>query len=91
MAPPFQPPQFIAHTVRDIPRSCIREFFEVVQNQAGVISLGVGEPDFVTPEHIWRAAFDACAAGQTKDSPNAGLQELRELLSQHLERLDGVR
>jgi aminotransferase len=57
MAPPVQPKSFVARHVLAIPRSGIREFFDVVQNQSDVISLGVGEPDFVTPWHIREARF----------------------------------
>ena len=49
MGTPFQPEKFIATNVRAIPRSGIRDFFEIVQGMKDVISLGVGEPDFVTP------------------------------------------
>jgi aminotransferase len=47
----------IARNVAAIPRSGIRDFFELVQGREGVISLGVGEPDFVTPWHIREAAI----------------------------------
>ena len=57
MATPFQPQDFIARSVAGIPRSGIREFFDIVQSQKDVISLGVGEPDFVTPWHIREAAI----------------------------------
>src|SRR5215212_6192165 len=84
MAPPFQSNQFIARTVRDIPRSGIREFFEIVQNQSGVISLGVGEPDFVTPWHIREAAIYALERGKTGYTSNLGLLKLREAIAAHL-------
>lgn len=77
--------------VRDIPPSGIQKFLEIINSMPDVLSLGVGEPDFVTPAHIRQAAFDATMAGDTKYSPNAGLWELRELLAAHLERLYGVR
>jgi aminotransferase len=91
MAPPFQSTQFIARTVRDIPRSGIREFFEVVQNQAGVISLGVGEPDFVTPWHIREAAIYALERGRTSYTSNLGLLKLREAISASTERNFGIK
>ena len=47
----------IADHVRDIPRSGIRDFFEIVQSSTDVISLGIGEPDFATPWHIREAAI----------------------------------
>jgi aminotransferase len=86
MASHFQPQKFIAANVRDIPRSGIREFFELVQNTAGVISLGVGEPDFVTPWHIREAAIYALERGKTSYTSNLGLLRLREAISAHLEK-----
>ncbi len=56
-----------------------------------VISLGVGEPDFVTPERFSQAAFEAVRRGETHYTSNYGLPELREAISDHLERLYGVR
>lgn len=81
----------LCQRVRDIPPSGIQKFLDIINSMPDVLSLGVGEPDFVTPLHIREAAYQACLAGQTKYSPNAGLTELRELLSAHLERLYGVR
>lgn len=77
--------QFIADHVRSIPRSGIREFFDLVQNQSGVISLGVGEPDFVTPWHIREAAIYALERGRTSYTSNLGLLKLREAISAHLQ------
>ncbi len=86
----FQSEQFIARHVREIPRSGIREFFELVQNTTGVISLGVGEPDFVTPWHIREAAIYALERGRTSYTSNLGLLKLREAISAHLEQHFGV-
>jgi aminotransferase len=85
MAPPFQPQRFIARTVSGLPRSGIREFFDLVQSQADVISLGVGEPDFVTPWHIREAAIYAMERGRTTYTSNLGLLKLREAIAAHLE------
>src|SRR6266550_7043630 len=85
MAAPFQPQQFIARHVRDIPRSGIREFFDIVQAMPDVISLGVGEPDFVTPWHIREAAIYALERGKTSYTSNLGLLKLREAIATHLE------
>ena len=57
----------------------------------GVISLGVGEPDFVTPERYSRAAFEAVESGETHYTSNYGLHPLREAIADHLQRLYGVR
>ncbi|MSU20956.1 MAG: aminotransferase class I/II-fold pyridoxal phosphate-dependent enzyme [Pedosphaera sp.] len=90
MASPFQAKQFIAHHVRDIPRSGIREFFDIVQNRADVISLGVGEPDFVTPWHIREAAIYALERGKTSYTSNLGLLKLRQAISTHLKKSFGI-
>lgn len=84
-----QPPdikQFIAKHVNAIPRSGIREFFDIVQNTKGVISLGVGEPDFVTPWHIREAAIYALERGRTTYTSNLGLLKLREAIANTVER-----
>jgi len=84
-------PEFISDRVRNLPASGIRRFFELISNMDGVISLGVGEPDFVTPERFSKAAFDAVAEGETHYTSNYGIPALREAVADHLERLYGVR
>ena len=84
-------PEFISDRVRTLPASGIRRFFELIANMDGVISLGVGEPDFVTPERFSRAAFDAVSGGATHYTSNYGIPELREAVADHLERLYDVR
>jgi len=78
------PTGFIADHVRDIPRSGIRDFFEIVQSMQGVISLGIGEPDFVTPWHIREAAIYALERGKTGYTSNLGLLRLREAISEYV-------
>ena len=73
--------KFIADNVRAIPRSGIRDFFDIVQGMKDVISLGVGEPDFVTPWHIREAAIYALERGKTGYTSNLGLLKLREAIS----------
>ena len=73
--------KFIANNVRAIPRSGIRDFFDIVQGMKDVISLGVGEPDFVTPWHIREAAIYALERGKTGYTSNLGLLKLREAIS----------
>ena len=90
MAPPFQAQSFVADHVRGIPRSGIREFFDLVQSTAGVISLGVGEPDFVTPWHIREAAIYALERGKTSYTSNLGLLRLREAISANVEKNFGI-
>ena len=77
--------------VESISASGIRRFFELIANMDGCISLGVGEPDFVTPERYTRAAFEAVRRGETHYTSNYGLPELREAIADHLQRLYGVR
>ena len=85
MATSFQPDQYIAGTVRNISRSGIRDFFDIVQGMKDVISLGVGEPDFVTPWHIREAAIYALERGHTSYTSNLGLPKLRAAIAAHLE------
>jgi aminotransferase len=77
----FDPNQSIARHVRAIPRSGIRDFFDIVQGMKDVISLGVGEPDFVTPWHIREAAIYALERGKTSYTSNLGLLKLREAIA----------
>src|ERR1043166_3863754 len=77
MGQPFQPEKFIAANVRAIPRSGIRDFFELVQGMKDVISLGVGEPDFVTPWHIREAAIYALEKGRTSYRSEEHTSELQ--------------
>jgi aminotransferase len=76
----------IARHVQGIPRSGIRDFFEVVQSMSGVISLGIGEPDFVTPWHIREAAVYSLERGHTGYTSNLGLLKLRELIAGYVAR-----
>ncbi|HOW68649.1 MAG TPA: aminotransferase class I/II-fold pyridoxal phosphate-dependent enzyme [Candidatus Paceibacterota bacterium] len=87
---PFHPEAFVARHVRAIPRSGIRDFFDIVQGMQGVISLGVGEPDFVTPWHIREAAIFALERGRTSYTANLGLPKLREAISNQVARHFGV-
>src|SRR3954447_5237918 len=84
MSVPFAPEKFIASNVRAIPRSGIRDFFDIVQGMRDVISLGVGEPDFVTPWHIREAAIYALERGKTSYTANLGLLKLREAIAASL-------
>jgi aminotransferase len=76
----------IADQVRNIPRSGIRDFFELVQGRDDVISLGVGEPDFSAPWHIREAAIFSLEKGQTSYTSNLGLLSLRESISTYVEK-----
>jgi len=74
----------IARNVASIPRSGIRDFFDLVQGRNDVISLGVGEPDFVTPWHIREAAIYSLEKGQTTYTSNLGLLSLRKAISRYV-------
>ncbi len=80
----------VARHVRSIPRSGIRDFFEVVQSMAGVISLGIGEPDFVTPWHIREAAVYSLERGHTGYTSNLGLPKLREAITRYVGKHFGI-
>ena len=70
----------------NIKPSGIRKFFDLLQERKDVISLTVGEPDFVTPWHIRHAGIEALENGRTYYTSNRGLSELREEISKYLNR-----
>lgn len=76
--------------VRDLPPSGIRRFFDLVAETKGVISLGVGEPDFVTPWHIREACIYSLEKGYTMYTSNGGLLELRQAIARHLAETYGL-
>jgi aminotransferase len=78
--------RFIAKHVVNLPKSGIRDFFEVVAKMKDVISLGIGEPDFDTPWHIREAAIYALEKGKTHYTSNLGLIELRRAISKYVEK-----
>ncbi len=78
--------RFIASHVVDLPKSGIRDFFEIDAKMKNVISLGIGEPDFDTPWHIREAAIYALEKGKTHYTSNLGLIELRRAISRYVER-----
>jgi len=77
--------------VARIPASGIRRFFDLIAGVEGVISLGVGEPDFITPERFRRAAVESIQDGRTKYTSNYGILPLREAIAEHTTKLRGVR
>jgi aminotransferase len=76
----------IAAHLQNIPRSGIRDFFEIVSSRKDVISLGIGEPDFVTPWHIREAAIYALERGATSYTPNLGTLKLRRSIANYVSR-----
>ena len=82
--------EFLNDTVRTMPPSGIRRFFDMLAEMKDVISLTIGEPDFTTPEVITRAAIASLEAGETHYTANGGMLELRELIAANLRDRYGV-
>lgn len=82
--------QFVADHVVGLPRSGIRDFFAIVAAMPQAISLGIGEPDFVTPWHIREAAIFALEKGKTSYTDNLGLIRLRREINTYVENHFGV-
>jgi len=80
------PREFVARHVRDIPRSGIRDFFDIVSTMKDIISLGIGEPDFDTPWHVRESTFFALERGATHYTSNLGLLELRKELAGYVKK-----
>lgn len=80
----------VAERVQAVPGSGIRRFFDIIASMDHVISLGVGEPDFVTPWPISEAGIRAIEQGHTHYTSNLGLVELREAISTDQERRYGI-
>lgn len=83
--PTFDTTRFIARHVAGLRRSGIRDFFELVAKTDGVISLGIGEPDFDTPQPIRDAVKTAMDTGKTHYTSNLGIPELRKEISRYVE------
>lgn len=75
---------FVSDRAQGIPPSGIRKFFDLALTMDGVISLGVGEPDFRTPWNICESSIYSVEQGTTSYTPNRGLQSLRDALSRYL-------
>jgi aminotransferase len=75
---------YVCQNVADLPPSGIRKFFDLVATMEGAISLGVGEPDYVTPWHIREAAIYSMEKGYTMYTSNSGTPELRAAVSAYL-------
>ncbi|MEK3881823.1 aminotransferase class I/II-fold pyridoxal phosphate-dependent enzyme [Paenibacillus sp. PL2-23] len=75
---------YLSPLVRGIKPSGIRRFFDLVSSRKDIITLGVGEPDFVTPWHVREAAVYALETGKTQYTSNAGMPELRGAIGQYL-------
>lgn len=80
----------IARRVAAVPPSGIRKFFDIAATMQNVISLGIGEPDFVTPDVIRQAGVDSLARGETRYTSNSGILELRRAIVAKWAQLYGV-
>ncbi|MBN1200500.1 MAG: aminotransferase class I/II-fold pyridoxal phosphate-dependent enzyme [Anaerolineae bacterium] len=81
---------FISRRVKSIPPSGIRKFFDISATMDDVISLGIGEPDFVTPQPILQAGMRALEQGETHYTSNSGTVEIRRAISDYLKRLYAI-
>src|SRR6266496_6151474 len=82
--------EVLSERVRRVKPSGIRKFFDIINTMPDVISLGVGEPDFVTPEHIRQAGIQSIIDGHTRYTSNYGTIALREEIAAMLERRYGL-
>lgn len=85
-----QTSKYLSHQVQAIQPSGIRRFFDLASSMENVISLGVGEPDFVTPWNVIEASYHSLEQGYTAYTANAGLLELRKEISRYMRRRFGV-
>ena len=76
--------RFVARHVATLPKSGIRDFFAIVSKMKDAVSLGIGEPDFVTPYHIREAAIASLEKGRTSYTDNRGTQQFREEISRYV-------
>ena len=81
----------ISQRVQAVPPSGIRRFFDIAATMRDVISLSIGEPDFVTPDSIRKAGIESIQRGETKYTSNSGTVELRNALADHLAKRYNVR
>jgi aminotransferase len=81
----------LSQRMHTVPPSGIRRYFEIAATMDDVVSLGIGEPDFVSPQPIIDAGIRSLHAGKTGYTSNAGIRELRDAISDEIDRLYGVR
>lgn len=82
--------QFVSSRVNQLKPSGIRRYFDIANELDDVVTLGIGEPDFTTPQHIMSAGIQSLEQGRTGYTANAGDLALREAISTHVERLYGL-
>ena len=83
-------PSYLSQRVNGLKPSGIRKFFDIAATMENVISLGIGEPDFDSPPSVIQAGIRALQEGHTHYTSNAGIIELREKLTAHLNMLYGI-
>jgi len=83
--------RYLSKTVQRLRPSGIRRYFDIAADMDDVITLGIGEPDFVTPRHIRDAGWQSLCAGDTGYTSNAGTAELRAAVAELVERRYGLR
>ena len=81
---------YVSERVQETPPSGIRRFFDIAATMDDVISLGIGEPDFVSPDPVLNAGIEALENGRTNYTSNAGMAELRELIADDYEERFGL-
>lgn len=77
--------RFLSRRARSLRPSGIRRYFDIAATMDDVVTLGIGEPDFATPQHIMEAGIDSLRAGQTGYTANAGMPELRAAIAARIE------
>ena len=80
----------ISEKSRSIPRSGIRRIYDEVLKYKDVVNFSVGEPDASTPKHVNEAALEAINDGYTRYTPNAGLEEFREVAAEKVKRENNI-
>ncbi|MEL6309778.1 MAG: aminotransferase class I/II-fold pyridoxal phosphate-dependent enzyme [Chloroflexota bacterium] len=82
--------KYISRSVQNLSPSGIRRYFDIAATMEDVVTLGIGEPNFVTPDVIMNAGIDSLRAGKTGYTSNAGALELREAIANHISNLYGL-
>lgn len=86
----LQTRNYLSQSVQQLKPSGIRRFFDIAATMDDVVTLGIGEPDFVTPHHIMEKSIESLRMGNTAYTSNAGMIELRRAISAYIERLYNV-
>jgi len=82
--------RYLSNRLKSLKPSGIRKFFDIVATMDNVISLGIGEPDFTTPDPVLEAGIRSLQKGETHYTSNYGIIELRRAIAKHIKKLYGV-